>query len=63
MDPRQLVCSRFKFLMAGMLYKRGGKVHSLQFILGTWNQLQEMTCRIGGSLQNSSGASQQVAVS
>jgi hypothetical protein len=30
------------------------KVHSGQFILGAWNQLQVMTCRIGDSLQNSS---------
>ena len=57
-----LVCSRFKFLMADTLYKMG-KVHSRQFILGAWNQLQVVTCRIGSSLRNSSGASQQVAVS
>jgi hypothetical protein len=33
--------------MADMLYKGGGKVHSCQFILGAWNQLQVMMCRIG----------------
>jgi hypothetical protein len=47
-------------------YKKWGggtEAYSHQFILGAWNQLQVMTCRIGHSLQNSSGASQQVAVS
>ena len=44
-------------------YKGAGEAHSCQFILGAWNQLQVMMCRIGHSLQNSSGASQQVAVS
>jgi hypothetical protein len=29
--------------MADTLYKRGGKVHSRQLILGAWNQLQVMT--------------------
>jgi hypothetical protein len=55
MEPRQLVWSRYKFLVADTLYKRGGKVHSCQFILVAWNQLQVMTCRIGHSLQNSWG--------
>ena len=41
--------------------EKGG--HSLQFILEAWNQLQVMMCRIGHSHRNSSGASQQVAVS
>ena len=40
-------------------YKEGrGEAYSSQFIFGDWNQLQVMTCRIGHSLQNSSGASQ-----
>jgi hypothetical protein len=32
-----------------------GEAHSRQFILGAWNQLQVVTCRIGSSLRNSSG--------
>jgi hypothetical protein len=66
MEPRQLVCSRFKYLMVDTLYKVGGKVHSRQLILGAWNQLQVMTCRIGRGLQNNSGGegrSQEVASS
>jgi hypothetical protein len=40
----------------------GGEAHSCQFILGAWNQQLVTICRIGCSLQNSSAASQQVAV-
>ena len=43
--------------------QEGGEAHSHQFILGAWNQLQMMMCRIGHTLRNSSAASQQVAVS
>jgi hypothetical protein len=49
--------------MVIMLIKKRGRPIPCWFILGAWNQLQVMTCRIGHSLQNSSGASQQVAVS
>jgi hypothetical protein len=36
-------------------YKKvAGEAHSCQFILGAWNQLQVMMCRIGCSLRNSS---------
>jgi hypothetical protein len=39
MGPRQLDCSRFKFLMVDTLYKGEGKAHSHQTIFGA--QLQE----------------------
>jgi hypothetical protein len=46
--------SRLKCLMANALIKEEGEAHSRQFILGAWNQLQVMACRIGHSLWNSS---------
>jgi hypothetical protein len=64
MELSQDSWSKLKCLMANSLIKGGGgKTHSRQFILGAWNQLQVMTCKIGRSLLNSSVASQQVSVS
>jgi hypothetical protein len=45
-EPRQLVCSRFKLLMADMLYKGEGKAHSCQIILGTQLQVTTVGSRI-----------------